>query len=108
MTDRLPDPIAAYYAAERAHDFTALALSFAADGTVRDEKAVHTGRAEITAWAVDAKARYRHETEVVGIREKDGVHLVSVRVRGAFPNSPVLLTQSFRLAGAEIRSLEIA
>lgn len=106
MTDRLPDPVATYYAAEKGHDFEALAHCFAVDGTVRDEGAVHTGRAAITAWAVDAQARYRHEIEIVGTSERDGACAVSVRVSGQFPNSPALLTQLFTLAEGEIRSLE--
>ncbi|BCP51432.1 hypothetical protein K32_00490 [Kaistia sp. 32K] len=108
MTDRLPEPIAAYYAAEKADDFEALALCFAVDATVRDEGAVRTGRAAIAAWKAENKARYRYETEVIDIREQDGAYLVSTRVSGSFPNSPVLLTQRFELADGEIRSLEIA
>ena len=107
MTDMLPHPIAAYYSAGEAHDFEALALCFAPDGAVRDEGAVQTGRAAIAAWAANAYAQYKHESEVLGSREQDGVHIVSVRVSGQFPGSPVQLTQRFDLAEGEIRSLEI-
>ncbi|MCX5517691.1 nuclear transport factor 2 family protein [Kaistia defluvii] len=107
MTDKLPHPVTAYYSTAAAHDFEALAHGFAVDGVVRDEGAVRTGRAAIATWAANAYAQYKHETEVLGAREQDGVHVVSVRVRGEFPGSPVQLTQRFALAGDEIRSLEI-
>jgi len=108
MTDQLPKPIAAYYAAEKALDFTALGLCFQVNGTVRDEGSVRTGRDAIAAWKAEAKAKYRHETEIVDFHEQDGAYFVSTRVSGPFPGSPVLLTQKFTLADDEILSLEIA
>lgn len=107
MTTTLPDAITSYYAAEQAGDFEALAHCFAPDATVRDEGQARTGRAAIAAWMAEAKDKYRHQTEVLGTRERDGAHVVSVRVSGQFPNSPVTLEQSFRLADGEILSLEI-
>lgn len=107
MTATLPDAIASYYAAERAGDFEALARCFAPEATVRDEGQARTGRVAIAAWMAEAKQKYRHQTEVLGAAERDGAHVVSVRVSGRFPNSPVTLEQSFRLAGGEIQSLEI-
>ncbi len=107
MTITCPEPIAAYYAAEQANDFEALARCFAADARVLDEGRTIAGRAEIAAWMADAKRRYQHRTEVLNVREHDGAHVVSVRVSGQFPNSPVTLEQSFRLADGAIQALEI-
>jgi ketosteroid isomerase-like protein len=107
MMPTLPEPIAAYYAAEQANDFEALARCFAADASVRDEGATRAGRAAIAAWMAEAKAKYRHRTEVLGVSGSDGAYTVSVRVSGQFPNSPVNLEQVFRLADGEIQTLEI-
>ena len=107
MTITCPEPITAYYAAEKANDFEALARCFAPDARVLDEGRTIVGRAEIAAWMADAKRRYQHRTEVVNVRERDGVHVISVRVSGQFPNSPVTLEQSFRLAEGMIQVLEI-
>lgn len=107
MTAALPDEIASYYAAEHINNFEALANCFTPDATVRDEGETRTGRATIAAWMADAKEKYQHRSEVVGVEERDGAHVVSVRVSGNFPNSPVTLEQRFRLAGGAIQSLEI-
>lgn len=109
MATTLPQVITSYYAAEQAGDFETLARCFAPDGTVRDEAHTHQGRAAIAAWMTEAeaKAKYRHRTEILGVRELDGVHVVSVRVSGQFPNSPVTLENSFRVADGVIQSLEI-
>lgn len=107
MTTTLPDVIASYYAAERAGDPESLARCFAPDATVRDEGQARTGRAAIAAWMAEGKEKYGHQTEVLGASERDGAHVISVRVSGRFPNSPVTLAQSFRLADGAIQSLDI-
>ena len=107
MATTLPQAITSYYAAEQAADFETLACCFAPDGTVRDEAHTHQGRAAIAAWMTEAQAKYRHRTEILGVRELDDVHVVSVRVSGQFPNSPVTLENSFRVADGAIQSLEI-
>jgi hypothetical protein len=107
MATSLPQPIASYYKAEETGDFDTLARCFAVDGTVRDEGKTRRGHAAISAWMADAKQKYRHRTELLGADEVDGVHVVSVRVSGQFPNSPVTLKQRFRVADNAIQSLEI-
>jgi hypothetical protein len=107
MAITLPPPISAYYAAEQNSDFKALARCFAPEGVVRDEGRAIAGRAAIAAWMAEAKAKYHHRTEFVSARESDGAWLVRVRVSGSFPNSPVTLEQSFRLANGLIAALEI-
>ena len=107
MAPPLPDAIASYFAAEAANDFDALARSFAVDGIVRDEGHIWQGRAAIAAWMADAKGKYHHHSEVLGMTTRDGVQVVTVKVSGPFPNSPVTLEQRFRLADGAIQSLEI-
>lgn len=107
MATALPLPITSYYAAERAGDFNAMAGCFSPDGTLRDEGQLQTGHAAIAAWMADAKRRYGHKTEVLDVEERDGSYVVSVRVAGDFPNSPVTLDQRFRLEDGRIRRLEI-
>ena len=107
MTITLPGPIRAYYVAEQSSDGEALARCFTPAGVVRDEGREIEGRAAIAAWMAEAKAKYHHRTEVVSARKADGGWLVSARVSGSFPNSPVTLDQSFRLANGLIAVLEI-
>ena len=58
----LPDPIAAYFAADQRTPET-LARCFTAQATVRDEGKTHCGRDAIAAWKSDASARYTYTAE---------------------------------------------
>jgi hypothetical protein len=107
MAITLPPAIRAYYTAEQGSDFKALAHCFTPEGVVRDEGREIEGRAAIATWMAEAKAKYGHRTEIVSAREADQGWAVRVRVSGSFPNSPVTLEQSFRLADGLIAVLEI-
>lgn len=103
----LPDPIAAYFAADRQNP-EALARCFTAQATVKDEGHTHTGLAAIQAWKAAASTQYTYTTEPFALEQKDGLHVVSSHVAGTFPGSPIDLRYRFRLERGLIASLEIA
>lgn len=103
----LPEPIAAYFAADQ-RDADAVARCFTNHGVVRDERHTHAGRAAITAWKTAASARYSYTTQPLRVEQEDGRHIVTSRVTGDFPGSPVELRYAFRLERGKIASLEIA
>jgi hypothetical protein len=105
-TPILPDPIAAYFAADRQNP-EALARCFTAQATVKDEGHTHTGLDAIKAWKAAASAKYTYTAEPFALEQKDGHHLVSSRVVGNFPGSPVDLRYRFRLERGLIATLEI-
>jgi SnoaL-like protein len=107
MPINLPEPVMAYFAAERAGDASVLARCFTKDGVVRDEGGTFTGRAAIARWNADARAKYHHSVVPLSVTEGDGAIVVLARVAGDFPGSPVELTHIFQLDGEEIASLEI-
>jgi len=107
MSISLPQPIASYFAAEKAEDASALARCFTDDGVVRDEGGTFTGTAAIERWNVDARAKYHHTVVPLSVTENGGAIVVLARVAGDFPGSPVELQHAFRLDGGQIASLEI-
>ena len=107
MSLELPPPVAAYFAADAAHDPDAVARSFAADGAVRDEGETHAGADAIRAWWRDARAQYRFENEPLDATTEDGRTIVRARVTGDFPGSPATLRFVFDLDETGIRRLEI-
>jgi hypothetical protein len=107
MRLQLPQPLADYFAAENADDADALARCFADNAVVRDEGRTIEGTAAIKRWMEEAKQKYRHTVEPLGFVHRDGKVVVTSKVSGNFPNSPVKLEQSFGLAGGKITSLEI-
>jgi hypothetical protein len=107
MSINLPEPIAAYFGAERAEDARALAQCFANDGVIHDEGGTFTGTAAIERWNANARAKYHHTVEPLSATGRDGTVVVLAKVAGEFPGSPVNLEHAFRLEGDKIVSLEI-
>lgn len=103
----LPDPIAAYFLADR-HSPEAVARCFTTDGVVVDEGRRHVGRDAIQAWKAAATTAFRYTIEPVALARSDDQHVVTGRVSGEFPGSPIDLRYRFRLAAGLIGFLEIA
>ncbi|MCR6632664.1 MAG: nuclear transport factor 2 family protein [Magnetospirillum sp.] len=107
MTDKIPEAIRDYFISENAHDPEAIDRCFAPDGIVRDEARTIQGLAAIKAWRRETAAKYAHTVEVTGCAHQDGKVVVTGRVSGNFPGSPILLDHTFTLADGRIASLEI-
>jgi hypothetical protein len=102
----LPGPVAAYFAADRL-DGKAVARCFTRDAVVKDEGKTHLGLAAIQQWKDDASARFRYRSEPFASEHKGGLTVVTSRLTGNFPGSPVDLRFFFRLERGKIASLEI-
>jgi hypothetical protein len=103
----LPEPIAAYIAAENGHDSEAVARCFADDAVVRDEGRTMKGLAAIKRWKAQTKKKYQHNVEPLKLGQRDGKTVVTNRLTGNFPGSPIDVEFVFVLKGNKIASLEI-
>ena len=108
MPLNLPAPVAAYIAAENGDDVTALAHCFAEDAIVQDEGRTMKGLAAIRRWKTETKQKYHHTVEPLAAVQKDGKTVVTGRLTGDFPGSPVELTSHFGLRDGLIATLDIA
>jgi hypothetical protein len=99
--------LADYFAAENRGDADGLGACFADLAVVRDEGRSIEGVAAIKQWMRDAKKKYEHTVEPIAIAKRDGRTVVTARVSGNFPNSPVNLDHVFEIHGDRIASLEI-
>lgn len=106
MSLDLPKPIAAYFAADKG-DADAVAGCFAEQAVVKDERKTYSGRAAIRQWKADASAKYNYTSEPVDVANKDGKTVVTSRLVGNFPGSPIDLRYFFVIDGDRIASLEI-
>lgn len=102
----LPKPIAAYFAADE-HNPEAVARCFTAQAVVKDEGSSHVGLDAIQAWRAGVSSKYSYTREPFALEQKDGRHVVTSRVTGNFPGSPVDLRYGFRLERGLIAALEI-
>jgi len=103
----LPTPIALYIAAENNGDTEALARCFSENAVVRDEDQTIEGLAAIKEWKAETRNKYQHTVEPLLCVQKDGKTIVTNRLTGNFPGSPIEIDFVFTLAGDKIVSLEI-
>ena len=106
MTLDLPAPVANYFSADTS-DSEAVAQCFTENAVVKDEGRTFQGRAAIRQWKAAASAKYQYTSEPLVCERRDGQVVVTSRLTGNFPGSPVDLRFFFRLEGDQIESLEI-
>ena len=107
MSDlKLPEPIVAYFSADKL-DGETVARCFTKQAIVKDEGHTHSGPAAIKAWKVEASAKYSYTSEPFAVEQKEGRYVVTSRLTGNFPGSPVDLRFVFRLERRKIAFLEI-
>ena len=107
MIENLPKPIALYVLAENSGDTSLFDQCFADSATVRDENETHEGLADIKEWKTETKRKYQHTIAPLSIIEKDGAFVVTNRLTGNFPGSPIELEFVFTIRNDKIVSLEI-
>ena len=107
MAIDVPEPVAAYLAAEEAKDADALSRCFTEDGTVHDEGRDYRGRNSIRQWKQEVDTKYRYVLQPINVQTHGDKVTVRARLTGEFPGSPIELDHIFSLSNNKIASLEI-
>jgi len=97
----------AYIESLNSADSGAFVACFAPDAVVRDEGHEYRGSAAIKAWIEQAHQKYQPKTEVLSVVEGEGGVVITGRVSGAFPGSPVILRHHLTVADGRIARLAI-
>ena len=105
---KLSAPVANYFAAANAQDIDGVVANFGDDAVVRDEGQERQGAIAIRRWAVEVSKKYRPTVEPLDAAEANGKTILTCRVSGDFPGSPIELRYVFTLDGGKIRRLEIS
>ncbi|MBO3750595.1 nuclear transport factor 2 family protein [Streptosporangiaceae bacterium NEAU-GS5] len=94
----------------RGNDHAAAIVSFADDAHVTDDGRHYHGRSEIRRWLARTSSEFTYTaTPIDHQAHADGSTVVTCRLEGDFPGSPVDLDYRFRLdAAGRISRLEIA
>lgn len=103
----LPEPVAAYLAADKANDSAMLALCFTTDARVHDEAHDYQGQAAIQAWKQESQAKYQYTVQPLTTSTAGQSVMLHARLTGSFPGSPTELDYLFTLSGDKIAALEI-
>ena len=107
MSLSLSPTLVTYFAAQNAHDIEGLVNCFAIDAKVRDEGEDIVGRDKIRAWKERVREKYNITIEPLRSSQADGYELVTARVEGTFPGSPIELTYQFSVIDGQIASLKV-
>ena len=107
MPPDLPTPIATYIATANRGEAEALTQCFAESAIVRDEGKTIEGLAAIKKWIAETKQKYQYTIEPLAFTQKDGKTVVTNRLTGNFPGSPIELEFVFTLDCDKIAALEI-
>jgi hypothetical protein len=107
MSLDLPTPVSNYFKAVNAQDVTAVLSAFADEASVRDEGQDMIGRAAIREWIEDTTRKYRVTLTPIGLSQADERTIVTARVSGTFPGSPIELRYHFTITGDKIARIEI-
>ncbi|MES2924960.1 MAG: nuclear transport factor 2 family protein [Verrucomicrobiota bacterium] len=101
------DPIQRYFAAANDRRIDDACACFSADAHVHDESNDHHGTTEIRAWIEETGRQYQPQVVVLRTVGSGDKKVVTVRVSGNFPGSPVELDFDFTLANGTISTLSI-
>lgn len=102
-----PEIINRYFRAVDMDDIDALVACFTDDGLVADEGRTCRGREQIRRFAERAKAAYRYRAEALRTEQDvDDRYVVTTKLIGTFPGSPLETKYVFTLRGRLIGALE--
>jgi len=101
----LPTVIQELVKTQNEFDSAAYANCFAEDAQVLDEGKTHNGKAAIEQWIDKSNKDYRATMEPVAYDEKENI--LSAKIAGTFPGSPLVLQFHFTIADGKIQSLKV-
>ncbi len=107
MTVPVPGAIDSYFRAIAQDDSDALIACFTGDAEVSDEGNVYRSPEEIRAWRERTRSAYRYTADVLRAERVGDRYVVTTRLTGNFPGSPVEVPYHFALRDGLISKLDI-
>ena len=107
MTIELPQAVAAYFAADATKDADRVTACFTPGAEVKDEGKTYQGQEAIRTWKAGTSKAYTYTVQPFSIETQGERAIVTSRLDGDFPGSPIDLRYFFGLEGDRIARLEI-
>lgn len=101
----LPNVINELVKTQNNFDSTAYAECFAETAVVFDEGKTHNGRKEIEQWIDKSNKDYKATMEPIDYNEKENI--LSAKISGTFPGSPIILKFHFEMIDGKIQHLKV-
>lgn len=102
---QLPNIISELVKTQNEFNSAAYADLFAETAQVFDEGKTHNGKAEIERWIDKSNKDYKATMEPVDYDEKEDI--LSAKIAGSFPGSPLTLKFHFKIADGKIQNLRV-
>ena len=103
----IPEIVTRYLDAANRFNVADAANCFSPDAHVHDENHDYTGLDAVRDWIGETSRKYRPQSEVLTARAQANGLLLTARVSGSFPGSPVDLDYAITLRDGKISSLKI-
>lgn len=103
----LPQSIAQFVETQNTFDSKAFTDCFTATAIVHDEGRTHNGKEEIRQWIEHANEAYQSSMEPLNYEESGSNGVLTAKVSGTFPGSPIVLQFHFGLKDDLIDSLKV-
>ncbi len=108
MRTRMPDVIDAYIQASNSRDADRFGSLFTGDAIVHDEEQEHRGVAAIQKWLAATVRKYAFTLTLIDFSQERDKAILSVRMEGNFPGSPLSARFGFVLHEGKIAKLDIS
>jgi ketosteroid isomerase-like protein len=103
----IPHPINAYVQATNERDNDAFGALFTEDAIVHDEGQEHRGVIAIRKWLRSTVEKYQFTLTPIGLSQEGTETILTAKLSGDFPGSPLLMRFHFVLREGKISSLDI-
>lgn len=107
MKIQLPKLIEKYIQASNNADKESFISCFSTNAIVFDEGVKVSGHTAIEKWFIRTRNEYKFKTDPIKIKENGDLVVLTAKVSGQFPNSPVTLDYFFKIQSDKIQSLEV-
>lgn len=107
MSIELSPIIQKYIEASNQHDLQGVLSCFSDDAVVHDENETLRGKKAIEAWVARTIAKYQFQFKPLSVKGGAPELVVTIKVFGTFPGSPVTLDYRFKIGNDGIDVLAI-
>ena len=107
MRTKLPDVISDYVEASNSRDAERFGTLFTKDAIVHDEGQDHRGVTAIKKWLASTAKKYAFTLTPIRLSRKKGEVVLTVKMTGDFPGSPISTRFRFVLNQGKIAKLDI-
>ena len=107
MSTKIPKLIENYVQASNSRNLKSFLQCFTEDATVLDEGKTLQGKKAIENWFHQTREKYKFTTEPISVEDQKNAMILTAKVTGDFPGSPVTLKYRLEINNDRIQDLRI-